>query len=89
MSKVKIKWVRNVDGWKRGDVVTVERDGFVNKMLEQGFVVVLEDYAPQEPARNASRDAWAEFLTSRGYEVHPRATRRALQDMWDGLSGRG
>lgn len=89
MALVDIRFVRNVDGWKRGDRVSVERDEYVNRLIGNGFVVVEMDHALPEPADNASRKQWAAFLTEQGREVHPRATRRDLIDQWRGIQNRG
>lgn len=89
MSKVKVRWARNVDGWHRGDEVTVMRDAYVNKLIDRGMVTVVEDYEPVEPGRNASRALWVSFLEAQGYSVHPQETRRDLIDRWDGVSSRG
>lgn len=89
MSMVVLRWLRNADGWKRGDVVEVSRTRYVDNLIDGGMVKVIEDLSPREPAKNASRAAWAEFLTSRGHEVHPQATRRDLIDQWTGVTSRG
>lgn len=84
MSDVLVEWQRNVMGWERGDRVRLSWSGEVEKLVENGLVTVVEDYAPVPPARNAGRDKWVEFLESRGFEVDGRMSRRRLIDMWDG-----
>lgn len=87
--QVRVRFLRNVQGWKRGDTVTVSRDAYTENLISNGIVEVLQDYRPSEPKRNAGRAAWADFLTSMGMEVHPQATRRDLIDQWDGVGHRG
>lgn len=84
MSDVLVEWIRNVNGWQRGDRVRLSWSGEVEKLVENGLVAVVEDYAPTPPARNAGRKEWAEFMEAQGFEVDERFTRRRLIDMWDG-----
>lgn len=87
--QVRVRFLRNVQGWKRGDTVTVSRDAYVENLIGNGMVEVLQDYRPCEPERTAGRAEWAAFLTKMGMSVHPQATRRDLIDQWDGVSHRG
>lgn len=84
MSDVLVEWIRNVNGWQRGDRVRLSWSGEVEKLVGNGLVAVVEDYTPVPPARNAGRDKWAEFMEAQGFEVDERFTRRRLIDMWDG-----
>lgn len=43
MSEVKIRWTQRAAGRDVGDEETVERTDFVNAIIEQGRVVVLEE----------------------------------------------
>ena len=50
-----------------GETVTLERTAFVETLIRNGNVVVIEDGPadpPAEPKRNASRDDWAEYLAA-------------------------
>ena len=87
--QMKIRFVRNVDGWRRGDETTVTRTAYVDRLIDNGIVEVITDYRPDPPARNASREDWAGFLTAMGHRVHPSATRTMLFDQWDGVECRG
>lgn len=89
MALVDIRFIRNVDGWKRGDRIQVDRDDYISRLIGNGYVEVEKDYALREPARNAGRQAWVEFLTEQGWDVHPSMTRRDLIDQWDGVQNRG
>lgn len=86
---VLVRFRMNVNGWRRGDEVRVAATPDVHRMVEKGLAEIVEDYAPKPPARSASRQAWAEYLTGLGWEVHPQATRRMLIDQWEGVERRG
>ena len=88
MSKriVTIKFEKHVDGWKRGDEATVPHTPFIDKWVKYGIIRILKDSANdgvQEPARNASRDAWVDFLTASGFHPMESAPRGRLIDDWD------
>lgn len=89
MKNVTIRFLRNVEGWRRGETVDVTMDDYTSRLVENGFVEVVDDRRLKPPARNASRDAWVAFLTEQGRTVHPQATRRQLIDEWDGVEHRG
>ncbi|MGU4174382.1 hypothetical protein [Pseudomonas aeruginosa] len=80
---IRIRWVRNVMGWQRGDETTVTRTAYIDNLIANGMVVVVEDFAPQPPAENATRAAWAEFLTKMGIDFHEQTPRLYLIRMWD------
>lgn len=85
MAEVTIRFARNVDGWRKGDEVTVERDKVVDKMITRGFVKVVATTELSEPALNASRADWVDYVEQQGYKVWPRATRRRIIDDWESV----
>lgn len=51
---------------------------------------VADEQASEElgvPARNASREDWAEFISSKGIEFTEDAGRNDLRDLWDENGG--
>lgn len=84
----------------RGERRTVQLTESVQRLIDGGFVVVVESDAPapvtpavvdpagadpqtvSPPARNASREDWAEFLALAGFVTEGRG-RDELIDMWD------
>lgn len=86
---VLVRFRMNVEGWRRGDEVRLSRTAEVQQMIDKALVEVVEDYTPSPPARSASRQAWADYLTANGVKVHPQATRRMLIDQWEGVETRG
>lgn len=92
MNDITIQFLRNVNGWKRGDIVTVQNDPFTENMVKNGFATVLSSTVPhplEEPSLKASRAEWARFLEEQGVEIHPQASRRSLIDQWRGVENRG
>ena len=86
---VTVRFLMNVDGWARGDEVTVARTPDVCRMIDKGLVAVVSDHTPTTPGAGASRAQWARFMEEMGRPVHPQATRRMLMDQWEGVERRG
>lgn len=81
---VLIRWEQNVSGWKRGDQTRVTYDDYIRRLESNGLVSVVESYEVPEPAENASKAEWAEFLHAKGYRLHPQLTRRKMIGLWRG-----
>lgn len=76
-----------------GQTVTVEHTDQIDALAAAGWITI--EHAdtlpakpapaadPNEPGRNASRDAWAEFLADRGVEFTETDTRDDLVALWD------
>lgn len=70
---------------------------FIERLVRRGFVRILPEEPTTEevavaatdpaPARNATRDEWAEFLERQGFTVADSATRTELIATWDEASG--
>lgn len=77
----------------RGERRKVQRSEHVDRLIRKGFVVVVDEdgdvvptpepTGPEAPAKNASTDAWRDFLTAQSVEFDPDATRDELVDAWD------
>lgn len=76
----------------RGVSRTVTLTPRIQRLIDKGYVTVTEEFdapappAPSEPSKTASRAAWAEFLTSEGFDVPTDATRAELIETWEGFS---
>lgn len=98
MTEVTIKAQQNFGDTRVGDVVTVERTPYVDRLITNGRVVVVDDeptttvsvtdptLAPQPPARNSSRDDWAEFLAEHSPIVTAGKSRDELIAEYDTLT---
>lgn len=72
MAEVTIKAQQTFGGMRAGEVATVERTPYIDRLLARGRVVLargrvalLPDAdADDRPKRNASRDDWAEWLAA-------------------------
>lgn len=63
MAEVTIKAQQTFGGMRAGEVATVERTPYIDRLLTRGRVALLPDAdADDRPKRNASRDDWAEWL---------------------------
>lgn len=89
VAQVRVQYTRNVDGWRRGDEVTVALSGRVQNMIDNGMLAVVDDMTPPTPPDTAPRRVWWEFMDTMGYVLHPRMTKRDLQDVWYGVNRRG
>ena len=89
VARVRVRYARNVDGWRRGDEVVVALTCRVENMIGNGVLVVVDDMTPPTPTREAPRRVWWEFLDTMGYVLHPRMTKRDLLDVRDGVNRRG
>ena len=89
VDRVRVRYTRNADGWRRGDEVTVARSARGENMIGNGLLAVVDDMTPDVPAATAPRRVWWQFLDEQGYVLHDRMTKRDLQDVWEGVNRRG
>lgn len=95
MSNVRIKGRISTTTLKRGDERTVARTEQVDRMIEKGYVTVVSEETPAEPApvedvpeeatppsRSASRQDWRDFLDSVGVKFDETYTRDELIALW-------
>lgn len=87
--RARVRYTRNVDGWKRGDEVVTTRTARVERMIENGVLAVVDDMTPPVPEPTEPRRVWWAFLDAQGYVLHDRMTKRDLQDVWEGVNRRG
>ncbi|MFT4086132.1 MAG: hypothetical protein QM658_03105 [Gordonia sp. (in: high G+C Gram-positive bacteria)] len=92
MSEVTVQVQQPMRDFADGEVVTLERTAFVDKLLAAGRVVLVDDAAAEQaasaraelgvPDRTAPRAAWVEFLSRHGVTSASKQTRDDLIVVW-------